>query len=91
MDDRKLSAQPDISCIQMEEVKCNCYSEQMTHLEVNFKMCSTIAKEGIYNPYRRPIDHLQEQPRFEQEERVRLSFSAQMQATAQMTRGQGVK
>lgn len=53
-------AQPDIYCVQTE-VKCQCYTEQITRLSVPLLECIQVAKFGVYNPYRRPQER-REQP-----------------------------
>jgi zona occludens toxin len=60
-DDEKVQAQPDLYCaswIKDEATHtedCHCYTEQGTRAEVPGKLCLSVAKGGIYNPYRRPL------------------------------------
>lgn len=56
---REVVAKPDIYCMASGwdgEDGCHCYSEQGTPLpEVAPAACQSIARHGIYNPYRSPL------------------------------------
>lgn len=53
---REVVARPDIFCIARGEGGsdgCNCYTEQATRLpQVLPEVCQSIARHGLYNPYR---------------------------------------
>lgn len=50
---RDVTAEPEIYC-GMTSDRCLCMSEQGTRIYLKPASCRTIAREGIYNPYRRP-------------------------------------
>lgn len=50
---REVTAEPEIYC-GMTADRCLCMSEQGTRIYVKPASCRTIAREGVYNPYRRP-------------------------------------
>lgn len=55
--DRPILAQPDILCISHGTGGldgCQCYTEQVTKLDVPADVCRRISFDGIYNPYRQP-------------------------------------
>lgn len=54
-DSRSVASKPEVYCIQSEARGCTCYSEQITRLEVPTMQCLTIARIGIYNPFREPM------------------------------------
>lgn len=49
--DRPVISNPEIYCISSEK-RCSCLTEQGTKVYVKEAICRTIAREGIYNPYR---------------------------------------
>lgn len=62
---RAVASDPQIYCMQSlgglnalgeyKEPSCSCWSEQMTRLHVEQSHCETIVRDGIYNPYKPPI------------------------------------
>lgn len=56
---REVVARPDIYCIAVGvdgSEGCNCYTEQVTPMtRVPEEICQTIARHGVYNPYRAPM------------------------------------
>ena len=58
-DDLKPQGVPDLYCIAVEDGRCECRTEQGTKYHVEAGVCRTIAREGVYNPFRRPIDQRQ--------------------------------
>lgn len=65
-DGRGTRTEPDIMCVISEAKGCRCYTEQMTRVRLGIYRCNSIAKDGIYNPYRRPLG---DRPSREREER----------------------
>lgn len=55
-DDLQPQGVPDIYCIAVEDGGCSCVTEQGTKYTVEPKICRAIARDGIYNPFRKPID-----------------------------------
>jgi zona occludens toxin len=57
-DDRPVQGTPELYCVIMGvgEVTehCRCNTEQGTRASVPDNMCRTMAREGTYNPYRKP-------------------------------------
>ena len=54
-DKREAVAEPEIYCVDIvDEGRCQCYTEQVTKLKVDDAFCAKIAKDGIYNPFRKP-------------------------------------
>ncbi len=58
-DDLKPQGVPDLYCIAVEDGRCECRTEQGTKYNMQAGVCRTIAREGVYNPFRRPIDQRQ--------------------------------
>jgi hypothetical protein len=54
-DAEKPRAAPDVYCLIAAGV-CRCYTEQITPLPVPVMQCMRIARDGVYNPFRRPLD-----------------------------------
>jgi zona occludens toxin len=54
-DSRKVAAEPDLYCIDVEGEACRCYTEQMTRYTMDAKLCGLMARNGVYNPFKRPI------------------------------------
>lgn len=53
--DQDVTAKPDLYCMSSGvdgADACNCYSEQMTPIDVPSQQCRHIARHGIYNPHR---------------------------------------
>lgn len=46
----------DLFCIAVDDSRCPCHSEQGTKYEVDAAFCRSIARDGIYNPFRKPLD-----------------------------------
>ena len=58
-DRREASAEPEIYCVDLPDAgRCQCYTEQITKLNVDDAQCAKIAKDGVYNPFRKPIREL---------------------------------
>lgn len=57
-DDRKVEGTPELYCIIMgvgePDEHCRCNTEQGTRATVPDSMCKTMARDGTYNPYRKP-------------------------------------
>lgn len=53
--ERPIVAEPEIYCVifHSEPERCSCLSDQGTRIHVQPTICRTIAREGVYNPYRR--------------------------------------
>lgn len=49
---------PDLFCIAVDDGRCTCHTEQGTKYEVDPGVCRSIARDGIYNPFRKPLDHV---------------------------------
>ena len=54
-DDHKVQAQPETYCMSVENGPCRCISEQGTRIKLDQATCRMVAAEGIYNPYRQPV------------------------------------
>lgn len=46
---------PDLYCIAVEDGRCSCMTEQGTKYAVDLGVCRSIARNGIYNPFRKPV------------------------------------
>ena len=63
-DGRAIKAEPDLMCIEYDRViegstqhLCSCFTEQVTPYRIgNVEECRRYARDGLYNPYRQPID-----------------------------------
>ncbi|WDL15999.1 zonular occludens toxin domain-containing protein [Xanthomonas campestris] len=58
---REVVAKPEIYCMSVGHDGadgCHCYSEQGTKLSLAVEICRTIAREGVYNPYREPVSQV---------------------------------
>lgn len=57
-DDRRVEGTPELYCIIMDvgevDEHCRCNTEQGTRAQVPASMCRTMARDGTYNPYRKP-------------------------------------
>jgi zona occludens toxin len=47
---------PDLYCIAVDDGRCECRTEQGTKYEMQAGICRTIARDGVYNPFRKPLD-----------------------------------
>jgi hypothetical protein len=47
---------PDLYCIAVDDGRCECRTEQGTRYVIEPRVCRVIASEGIYNPFRKPLD-----------------------------------
>lgn len=47
---------PDLYCIAVEDGRCECRTEQGTKYELETRVCQMIARDGVYNPFRKPLD-----------------------------------
>lgn len=47
---------PDLYCIAVDDGRCECRTEQGTNYHVEKGVCRTIAREGVYNPFRKPLE-----------------------------------
>jgi hypothetical protein len=62
-DGRPVKANPDLLCIEYDRVisgttqhLCSCYTEQVTPYRIgNVEECRRYARDGVYNPYRDPV------------------------------------
>lgn len=60
---------PDLFCIAVEDGRCECRTEQGTNYHMEAGICRSIAREGVYNPFRKPLDTQRgPQPREERRE-----------------------
>jgi hypothetical protein len=48
---------PDLFCIAVDDGRCTCHTEQGTKYEVEPGVCRAIARDGVYNPFRKPLEH----------------------------------
>lgn len=55
-DKREVAAEPELLCVISESKGCRCYSEQITPIRVKYAICVDAAKNGVYNPFRRPLE-----------------------------------
>lgn len=63
---RPVLAEPELLCSighagtdgngDWQDESCSCYTEQMTPYEVEDVFCRLVARQGMYNPYRAPLD-----------------------------------
>ncbi|WP_156171261.1 hypothetical protein [Dyella japonica] len=49
---------PDLFCIAVDDGRCTCHAEQGTKYEVEPGVCRAIARDGVYNPFRKPLEHV---------------------------------
>ncbi|AHX16267.1 hypothetical protein CH75_09145 [Dyella jiangningensis] len=47
---------PDLFCIAVDDGRCTCHTEQGTKYEVDAGVCRAIARDGVYNPFRKPLE-----------------------------------
>ncbi|CAD0335967.1 zonular occludens toxin domain-containing protein [Xanthomonas hortorum] len=62
---REVVSKPEIYCMSVGHDGadgCHCYSEQGTKLSIPVDICRTVAREGVYNPYRDPVQVATTQP-----------------------------
>jgi len=53
----KAEAKPEVYCMSVLETHdCKCISDQGTEVMMPVVQCRTIARYGLYNPFRRPIE-----------------------------------
>lgn len=87
---------PDLFCVEAEQEdgskRCSCYTEQVTKVEgVATQVCSKIANEGIYNPYRRSGEPKREgRSSAEREDRPVASASSQSGSGGTWDRAGGI-
>ena len=59
-DQQTVQSVPDLYCISYkrddDSESCTCVTEQGTHADVPGKLCLKIVEDGVYNPYRKPIN-----------------------------------
>lgn len=55
-DGREVVSRPEILCVWSESKGCRCYTEQVTRLDVPMLQCIRIARDGVYNPFRAPLE-----------------------------------
>ncbi len=55
-DDRKAEAQPETYCMAMQGGPCKCITEQGTSAVMPDRQCRDMARYGLYNPYKRPVE-----------------------------------
>lgn len=63
--DREVTAKPDLYCASSDagrdalgewrDASCTCITEQGTPYRIAAEQCRTIARHGLYNPYREPV------------------------------------
>jgi len=53
-DGRPVAAEPEVYCMAVDDGRCGCITEQGTKYEMEPAMCRTVARNGVYNPTRRP-------------------------------------
>lgn len=53
-DDRPVASEPEVYCMAVDDGRCGCVTEQGTKYEMELAMCRTVARNGVYNPTRRP-------------------------------------
>jgi hypothetical protein len=61
-DGRSIASNPEIYCIAVEDGGCSCITEQGTKYIVEVKMCRAIARDGVYNPTRQPVQQVPPPP-----------------------------
>jgi zona occludens toxin len=54
-DGLKVSTQPRMFCIAVDDGRCSCLTEQGTKLVVAAPVCRSVASAGIYNPFAVPV------------------------------------
>jgi zona occludens toxin len=62
-DDRKPESQPETYCMAIQGRPCKCISDQGTTIRMEQKQCEDVAVNGVYNPYRKPVDDRWQQQR----------------------------
>jgi zona occludens toxin len=62
---------PDLFCIAVDDGRCTCHTEQGTKYEVDANVCRVIARDGIYNPFRKPLERAMGRPGRESREQSR--------------------
>ncbi|MDW2981743.1 zonular occludens toxin domain-containing protein [Rhodanobacter sp. KK11] len=72
---------PDLYCIAVDDGRCECRTEQGTQYHVEAGVCRTIAREGVYNPFRKPMVDQRPMPR-EPERQREPAQPVQVQAQA---------
>lgn len=55
-DGREPVSKPELYCVATEEGRCICHTEQATRYQIEVRECLAIVKNGIYNPYREPME-----------------------------------
>ncbi|RAO78186.1 zonular occludens toxin family protein [Dyella jiangningensis] len=55
-DQLQVQGVPDLFCIAVDDGRCTCHTEQGTKYEVNAGVCRAIARDGVYNPFRKPLE-----------------------------------
>lgn len=86
-DGRPVASEPEVYCMAVDDGRCGCITEQGTHYEMEVAMCRTVARNGVYNPTRRPSpDQRRMQPTGDAGKPVSAPVAAQAvqgEATAQ--------
>jgi zona occludens toxin len=54
-DGLKVTAQPRMFCIAVDDGRCSCLTEQGTKLVVAASVCRAVASAGVYNPFAVPL------------------------------------
>jgi hypothetical protein len=93
-DKLQVQAMPEIYCIASEEGHCICHTEQGTRYPIDVKVCRKMVADGVYNPFRRPIDMRDQRSRgqvsnSEQPQRVSGESSSRSVRTDQYKAGVG--
>jgi zona occludens toxin len=48
---------PEIFCIAVEDMRCKCITEQGTTYALKLDLCRSVAKDGMYNPFKGKADN----------------------------------
>ena len=59
---------PELFCMAVDDGRCTCHTEQGTKYETDPGVCRSIARDGIYNPFRKPLDREMRRPERERQE-----------------------
>jgi len=62
-DGQKVQAQPETYCMAIENGPCRCISDQGTRIKMDQDTCRLVALEGMYNPFRRPVQEMRQAER----------------------------
>lgn len=47
---------PDLYCIAVDDRRCASHRQHVTKYEIEADACRSIARDGIYNPFRKPLE-----------------------------------